>query len=59
MTKEEMAKGVIPIGEHCDAQGDYYTCMVMKEEGVGGMCPYLKDGINHQNECPHNQLKDK
>lgn len=54
-----MAKGVIPIGEHCDAQGDYYTCRVMEEEGVGGMCPYIKDGVNHQNECPHNQLKDK
>lgn len=47
-----MEKGIIPIGGICDAQGNYFQCGLW-----GGFCPHIKDGENHQNECPHNQLK--
>ena len=52
-----MDNSIIPVGHHCDAQGYYFTCLIMQEDGSGGLCPYIKNGENHQNECPHNQLK--
>lgn len=44
--------GIIQIGEHCNAQGYYFDCTI-----YGGMCPYIENGVNKQNDCPHNQLK--
>lgn len=52
-----MENGIIPVGHYCNAQGYYFTCLIMQEDDVGGLCPYIRDGENYQNECPHNQLK--
>ena len=52
-----MENGIIPVGRHCDAQGYYFTCLIMQDDDIGGLCPYIKNGINYQNDCPHNQLK--
>ena len=51
--------GLIKVGESCRAQGYYFVCELMKEEEIDTypMCPYIKGGINLQNECPYNQLK--
>lgn len=50
--------GILKEGEHCDAQKNYFMCAYRLNLGIPHtQCPYIKDGINYQNECPHNKLK--
>jgi len=44
--------GIIKNGKNCQYQGYYFSC-----RQYGGMCPYIHDGKNFQNDCPTNQLK--
>lgn len=49
--------GILKNGEHCNAQLNYFMCEYRVGMGPDTMCPYIKDGVNYQNDCPHNQLK--
>lgn len=49
--------GILKEGEHCNAQLYYFMCEFREGMGANTICPYIKDGINLQNECPYNQLK--
>lgn len=49
--------GTIKEGERCDAQTYYFMCKFRIGNGTDTICPYIKNGINYQNDCPHNQLK--
>ncbi len=57
MEGEQKMNGIIKEGEHCDAQTYYFMCKFRKGNGADTICPYIKNGINYQNDCPHNQLK--
>ena len=50
-------KGILKEGERCDAQMGYFMCVYREDMGADTFCPYIKNGINYQNNCPHNQLK--
>lgn len=52
-----MSKGIIKPGQHCDRQTYYFMCLDRQGMGKDTICPYIKDGVNYQNECPHNILK--
>lgn len=50
-------KGILKEGERCDAQMGYFMCIYREGMGADTFCPYIKNGVNYQNNCPHNQLK--
>lgn len=56
--QEEKDRGVLKEGEICDAQGPYFSCTLSGEDWCDfpSMCPYIKNGVNYQNICPHNKL---
>ena len=49
--------GILKEGELCDVQMNYFMCKQRMGMGADTICPYIKDGVNYQNDCPHNQLK--
>lgn len=45
-------------GKICDAQGHCFSCILSDDEWIDypPFCPYIVNGENHQNECPHNKI---